>query len=178
MSKISKCAGLALLVGLSANGHAQQNTPNDPEIAAIVLTANQVDVDAGKLAVTHAHAKDVRQFARLMIEDHTSVNDAAVELAHKLNLKPEENATSRSLQQGGKDNLASLNALKGQAFDQAYVDHEVAYHQAVLDAVDKTLIPNAHNPELKALLLKARPTFAAHLEHARHIQHELGKSDD
>jgi len=39
----------------------------------------------------------------------------------------------------------------------AYIDHEVAYHTAVLDAVDKTLIPGAKNEELKALLVKVRP---------------------
>jgi len=67
-----------------------------------------------------------------------------------------------------------LMQLRGAAFDKAYVDHEVAYHQAVLDAVDKTLIPNAKNAELKALLVKVRPAFVAHLEHAKHLQASLG----
>ena len=57
----------------------------------------------------------------------------------------------------------------------AYVDNEVTYHQAVLDAMDKTLIPSAKNEELKALLVKVRPAFVAHLEHAKHIQTELAK---
>jgi putative membrane protein len=65
--------------------------------------------------------------------------------------------------------------LKGAAFDKAYVDHEVAYHQQVIDAIDKTLIPSASNAELKALLVKVRPAFIAHLEHARHLQGTLGK---
>jgi putative membrane protein len=65
--------------------------------------------------------------------------------------------------------------LKGAAVDKAYIDHEVAYHQAVLDAVDKTLIPNAKNEELKALLVKVRPAFVAHLEHAKQVQASLGK---
>jgi len=53
------------------------------------------------------------------------------------------------------------------------VDHEVAYHQAVLDAVDHTLIPSAQNAELKALLVKVRPAFVAHLEHAKALQASL-----
>ena len=65
--------------------------------------------------------------------------------------------------------------LKGAAFDKAYIDNEVAYHQAVLDALDKTLIPSAKNEELKALLVKVRPAFVAHLEHAKKIQSSLGK---
>ena len=62
------------------------------------------------------------------------------------------------------------------AFDKAYIDHEVAYHQQVLDAVDKTLIPGAKNEELKALLVKVRPAFVAHLEHAKMIQASIGGS--
>ena len=50
---------------------------------------------------------------------------------------------------------------------------QVEYHQAVLDAVDKTLIPNAQNAELKALLVKVRPAFVAHLELAKKVQAAL-----
>ncbi|TMH28131.1 MAG: DUF4142 domain-containing protein, partial [Betaproteobacteria bacterium] len=73
------------------------------------------------------------------------------------------------------ENIANLKKLKGSAFDRAYVDHEVAYHQAVLDALDKTLIPNAKNEELKALMVKVRPAFVAHLEHAKSMQASMGK---
>jgi len=69
--------------------------------------------------------------------------------------------------------LAKLRALNGKAFDKAYVDHEVAYHQAVLDAMDKTLIPDAKNAELKALLVKVRPAFVAHLSHAKALDEQL-----
>ena len=53
------------------------------------------------------------------------------------------------------------------------MDHEVAYHQQVIDAVDTVLIPNAKNAELKALLVSVRPAFVAHLEHAKKIQAAL-----
>ncbi len=148
--------------------------PTDPQIAAIVVTANQVDIDAGKLAEHKAHAADVKAFAKRMVIDHTGVNKAAVALVTKLHVTPESNATSESLKQGGDQNLATLKPLKGAAFDKAYIDHEVAYHQAVLDAVDKVLIPSAQNAELKALLVKVRPAFVDHLEHAKHIQSMLG----
>lgn len=179
--KLTACAAaLAFFSVLSIDVHAQQAAaaPTDPQIAAIVVTANQVDVDAGKLAGARSHNKDVKSFAHLMVTDHTSVNKSAAELAHKLNLTPEENATSRALKQGGDDNIAKLKTLRGAAFDKAYVDHEVAYHEAVLDAVDKTLIPDAQNADLKALLVKVRPAFVAHLEHARQLQSALAKSGE
>jgi putative membrane protein len=117
----------------------------------------------------------VRKFAQQMVTDHTGVNKAATDLVHKQKVKPEGNATADSLKKGGDDNLADLRKRKGGDFDKAYVNHEVDYHQAVLDAMDKTLIPSAQNAELKALLVKVRPAFVAHLEHAKHLQAELSK---
>jgi putative membrane protein len=69
-----------------------------------------------------------------------------------------------------------LKTLSGAAFDKAYIDHEVAYHEAVLNALDKTLIPSAKNAELKALLVKVRPAFVAHLDMAKQIQAESSKT--
>jgi putative membrane protein len=151
---------------------------NDAQIASIVVTANQVDIDAGKLAASRSSNGDVKKFAQLMVTDHTGVNKQAVDLATKLKVTPQDNPTSQSLKAGGEKNLANLKSLKGAAFDKAYIDNEVAYHQQVLDAVDKVLIPSAQNAELKALLVKVRPAFVAHLEHAKHIQSSLGTSSN
>jgi putative membrane protein len=174
MKFVIHTAALALVSASVGFAHAQEG-PTDPQIAAIVVTANQVDIDAGVLAKSRASAKDVKQFAQQMITDHSSVNKSATDLVTKLKVKPEPNATSDSLKKQGADNLAKLKTLKGAAFDKAYVDNEVTYHQAVLDAVDKTLIPSAKNEELKALLVKVRPAFVSHLDHAKHIQSQLKK---
>lgn len=163
----------AVLGSSLALAWAQGGMPTDPQIAAIVVAANQVDIDAGKLAERKAHAADVKAFAKRMVTDHTGVNEAAVGLAQKLHLTPESNPTSESLKQGGEQNLAALRSLSGKAFDKAYIDHEVAYHQSVLDAVDKVLIPSAQNSQLKALLVKVRPAFVDHLNHAKMIQSTL-----
>jgi putative membrane protein len=157
-----------------SSASAQAQTVTDAQIASIVVTANQVDVDAGKLAASTSKDAEVRKFAQVMVRDHTDVNRQAVELVTRLKVTPQENETSQSLAAGGEKTIAALKALKGAAFDKSYVDHEVAYHQAVLDAVDKTLIPNAKNDELKALLVKVRPAFVAHLEHAKHLAATLG----
>jgi len=154
---------------------AQSGGPSDAQIAAIVVAANQVDIDAGKLAESKSTSKEVKDFAQRMVTDHTGVNKSATELVTKLKVKPEENPTSTSLKKGGEDTRKRLQGLKGAEFDKAYIDNEVIYHQTVLDAVDKTLIPNAKNEELKALLVKVRPAFVAHLEHAKQIQSSLKK---
>jgi putative membrane protein len=160
-----------LVMGLSTTAHAA--APNDAQIAAIVVAANTVDVNAGKQAEAKTSNKDVRAFAERMVADHTGVNQQAVALVQKLHVTPEANGTSKSLTQDGAATLARLKGLSGKAFDKAYVDNEVTYHQTVIDALDKTLIPNASNSELKGLLVKVRPAFVAHLDHARHLQAEF-----
>jgi putative membrane protein len=164
----------AAAVALVPASTALAQSPNDAQIASIVVTANQVDIDAGKLATSKASKPDVKAFAQQMVTDHTGVNKQATELVTRLKVTPEDNATSQSLKSGGDTNLATLKGLSGAAFDKAYIDHEVAYHQQVLDAVDKVLIPSASNADLKALLVKVRPAFVAHLEHAKHVQASLG----
>ncbi len=145
----------------------------DAQIAAIVVTANQVDIDAGKLAESSASDSQVKAFGKQMVTDHTGVNKQATDLVTKLGVTPEDNATAQSLKSGGAENVKNLSGLKGAAFDRAYIEHEIAYHQQVLDALDKTLIPGAQNAELKALLVKVRPAFVAHLEHAKMVQKSL-----
>ena len=157
----------AALVSLPAYAQAQ---PNDAQIAAIVVTANQVDIDAGKLVEAKSADAKVKDFAHRMITDHSAINQSAVELVTKLKVTPEANDTSKSLQEGGDKNLTQLRTLSGRALDKAYVDHEVAYHEQVIAALDTVLIPNAQNAELKALLIKVRPGFIAHLGHAKMLQ--------
>jgi putative membrane protein len=150
---------------------------NDAQIASIVVTANQVDIDAGQFAASRASSDEVKTFARLMVTDHTGVNKAATDLAARLKLTPQDNPTSQSLKADGDKSLAHLKTLKGAAFDRAYIDREVAYHQQVIDALDSTLIPGATNAELKALLVKVRPAFVAHLEHAKRLQAAAAQKD-
>jgi len=148
--------------------------PNDAQIAHIAVTANSIDSTAGAMAVQKGSSKDVKDFGRMMVRDHGAVNKEAVALAKKLNLTPEDNETSRNLMSSAEQSRSSMQGMTGAAFDRAYIDNEVTFHQTVLDALDKTLIPNAQNAELKALLEKVRPNIAGHLERARQIQSTLG----
>jgi putative membrane protein len=164
---------VALLFCLVPGVFAQEI--DDAQIASVVVTANQVDIDAGRLASSRSKSPEVKAFAQLMITDHTAVNQSATDLVAKLKVTPRDNPTSQSLKAGGERNLAHLKTLEDAAFDSAYVDHEIAYHQQVIDALDKTLIPGATNQELKALLIKVRPAFVAHLEHAKRLQASIQK---
>jgi putative membrane protein len=164
--------------GSEAAAAAPASTPavTDPQIAAIVVAANQVDIQTGELARERASDPRVKEFAERMITDHTGVNQAAADLVGRLGVTPEPNATSEQLTQGGADSRTALQAETGAAFDRAYVAREVEYHQTVLDALDQTLIPAAQNAELRQLLEQTRPAIEAHLQHAKRLQGELGQS--
>jgi putative membrane protein len=174
---LATAAALALVGALASPSQASAAQaaapPSDAEIAHIVVTANQVDIDAGELAKSRTSSKEVKEFAQRMVIDHTAANRSAADLAKKLSLTPKDNPTSQSLAQGGEANRAALSKLTGAAFDRAYVDHEVTYHQQVLDAIDQVLLPNAKNPELKALITSVRPVIASHLQHAKLVQTQL-----
>ena len=172
MKKLVTLAAASLLL---VAGQVRAQAPSDAQIASIVVTANQVDIDAGKLAEAKGSTADVKAFGKQMVTDHSGVNKQAVALVTRLKVTPEDNATSKSLKTGGEDNLKNLKGLSGAAFDRAYIDHEVAYHEQVLEALDKTLVPNAQNAELKSLLVAVRPAFVAHLDHARRLQSALAR---
>jgi putative membrane protein len=169
---------LALFLALSmpAGLQAQAASPklSDPEVAHVAVTANSIDVDLAKLAQSRTGNPDVKQFATTMITDHSAVNAQATALATKLGVTPKDNAVSQSLLKGAAEARAAIEPLKGKAFDKAYIDREVAYHEAVIDALDKVLVPNTSNAELKKLLVDVRPAFEAHLAHAKKLQGALG----
>ena len=118
---------------LVAAGASAQVT--DAQIAKIVVTANQVDIDAGKLAVSKSTNPEIKKFAQTMVTDHTGVNKQAVALVTKLKVTPADNDTAKSLYDGGKSNVTAL----------------------------------------KALLVKVRPAFVAHLDHAKMVQASVSK---
>ncbi len=149
---------------------------NDANIAAIVVAANTVDIQNAQQAERITKNAKVKAFARRMITDHTAVNKQAADLAKKLNLTPEDNDTSRGLVTGADSTRAQIKAKTGADFDKAYVDNEVSYHQAVLDMLDKTLIPGAQNAELKKLLEDTRPAIAGHLKMAQDLQAALSST--
>jgi putative membrane protein len=172
-SVICLVAGSALF-SFTANTQKSQKL-TDPEIASVAVTANQIDIDYAKIAAKKSKNAQVIEFAKTMEKDHGAVIDQAVALVTKLGVTPKNNGTSQSLNAQAVKTRKMLNSKSGKAFDKAYVDNEVAYHTAVLNAVENVLIPDATNKELHDLLMSAVPLFKAHLEHAKMLQKSLAK---
>jgi putative membrane protein len=165
---IGSIAATLLLVAAASTGQTADK-PTDPQIAHIAYTAGDLDIKAAQLALQKSESKAVRGFAENMVKDHTAVNDQALALVKKLNVTPEDNATSKSLSKDAAAKLVELGKLSGAAFDKAYVDNEVAYHKTVNDALSTTLIPNASNAELKSFLQTGLKIFQGHEQHAEHL---------
>jgi len=165
------CTAILLFGAGATELYAQ--APTDPQIVQIVQTANRIDIAHAKIALKKSKNPQVKGFANQMISDHTSLEKSVADLAKKLNVTPQESATSKQLLQQAADEAKKLNSLSGKAFDQEYASNEVAFHQAVIDAVNKTLLPNAKNAEVKSALQEAAPLLQGHLQHAQQLQQSL-----
>jgi len=163
-----KQVGLGLAAILFATGFAVAQAPKltDAQIAHVAYTAGDIDIKAAQLALQKSKTKDVVDFANSMVRDHQAVNDQALALVKKLGITPADNDTSKALVAQADASRASLAKLDGPAFDKAYIANEAAYHKAVNQALDTTLIPSAGNAELKALLQTGLKIFQGHQAHA------------
>ena len=160
-------AALCLAYGI---GSVQaQDKPTDPQIAHIAYTAGVIDIEGAKQAIAQSKNQEVVQFAQDMVRDHEAVNVQALDLVKKLNVTPEDNATSQALAKAASDKRDELAKLDGAAFDKAYIDNEVAYHQQVNGALETLLIPSATNAELKSLLETGLKIFQGHQQHAETV---------
>ena len=147
---------------------------DDPTIVAIFDAANTYDVETGELALRRSSTKAVRDLAQQFVNDHKAVRQQGRDLAKKLSVTPTPPKDFALAAEHAKA-MKELGAKSGAEFDRAYAVREVAFHQAVLDAVTGTLLPAIKNPELKSFVEKVGPAFQGHLEAAKQLQKQLDK---
>ena len=168
-----------ILAGLTFLAHPGPVAPkaapqglNDATIVAIFDAANTYDIETGTLGVQKGASKEVRAVGTSLVRDHKGVRQQGRDLAKKLGVTPTPPTVNPFAAQHAKA-LTDFKALKGAAFDKAFLDHEIAYHQAVIDAVTKTLLPAIQNAELKAFVTKVAPAFQAHLDMCKAARAQL-----
>src|SRR3954453_6927175 len=147
--------------------------PDDRVVAHVAYTAGVIDVAAGKQALAKSKNEAVRAFAEEMVRDHGAVNEQALALVAKLHVTPRDNPTSAALNKAAAEASHKLSSLSGSSFDRAYVANEISFHRTVNGALRTTLIRNAHNPELKALLQTGLRLFSEHQMHAEALARKL-----
>jgi putative membrane protein len=170
---ITRFAAVAVLAGaltVPTFAQAQAAAPklDDPTIVAIFDAANTYDIETGTLASTRASSKAVRDFGAMIARDHSNVRQQGRDLAKSLGVTPTP-PKDFALAKAHSDAMKSLRGLKGAAFDRAFLQHEVDFHNAVLDAINKTLMPAIQNAQVKDLVTKVAPAFVAHRDAAQNL---------
>lgn len=150
-----------------------ERTMSDGNIVAIILAANNTDLNYAKLVPARARASEVKAFANRMTTDHTSLNARVNEIALKNDIKAQDNAVSLDFRDHSAARRDILRELQGAKFDSVYAANEIQYHQELLAAIDGALIPNVHNAELRDFVVSLKPPVAAHLAHAEQVRATL-----
>ena len=173
--RYSPYAVAAVLLLNTQTSQAQSKAPalDDPTIVAIFDAANSWDIETSQLAMKKSRNKDVRGFADMMIRDHKAVRQMGRDLAKRLAVTPTPPGKDFALAKDHAAIMKSLRTSKGAAFDKAYIDHEIWFHQAVIDAVTSQLLPATKNADLRALEVKVAPNFQAHLAAGKAVQAKL-----
>ncbi len=166
---------LAIFVMQTMTSNAQTPKLADDEIASVAVVANKGDIGFARIAQKKSKNAEILKFAKTMASDHQAVIDQAVALVTRLKVTPKDNAVSKKMVADNAKTEKMLNSKSAKDFDKAYIDNEVAYHKAVINAVETILIPQAQNAELKGLLQQVVPTLKTHLQHAEMIQTEISK---
>jgi len=146
----------------SSLGATPRAALDDPTIVAIFDAANTWDIETGELAARKGTTADIREFGKMLAHDHTMVRQQGRDLAAKLGVHPTP-PKDFALAKDHDAAMKQLRAAKGKDFDRAFLQHEVSFHKAVIDAVTSTLLPAIQNQELKDLVTKVAPAFQAHM---------------
>src|SRR2546427_5240191 len=167
-------AVLMLLAACASSSDRAKLT--DPEVAMVVRVANLGEVREGQLARDKATDTAVRDFAQMMVTDHTAASNKAEADLARAGIPSEDSQLSRQIDASSGTVTESLRAsAAGRDFDRAYMNRQVEVHRTILGVIDQTLVPNARAKALKTVLTDMRKTVQDHLTRAQQIQSNLAR---
>ena len=147
---------------------------DDPTIIAIFDAANTWDMETSAIGEKRATSKDVRDLAAQLVRDHRMVRQQGRDLAKKLGVTPTP-PKNFAMAKDHEETMKKLEAASAKSFDRTYLELEIAYHKAVIDAVTTTLLPALQNQEARDLVTKVAPAFKAHMDAAQNLLDKLPK---
>jgi putative membrane protein len=136
----------------------------DAKFATDAANAGMTEVAAGKVASEKATNPQVKDFAKMMVEHHTAINEELMGIAKTKNitLPTAPDADHQKM-------LTDLSAKSGAAFDKAYVYAMVEGHKKVASMLEDAS-KNCKDTDLMAFATKTLPTVKAHLAKIEAIQ--------
>jgi putative membrane protein len=173
--RIAAATALALApMAFAQPAAAQAAKLDDPTIVAIFDAANSWDMETGALAEKKGTTKEVRDYGEMIARDHKAVRQMGRDLAARLGVTPTP-PKNFGMAKDHATAVSNLKAANGRAFDRAFLQHEVAFHKAVIDAMNTTLLPSLRNEEVKNLVKKVEPAFNAHMMAAQNLLDKMAK---
>ncbi|MDY0884647.1 DUF4142 domain-containing protein [Dongia soli] len=130
---------------------------------------NMFEIEASKLALTKSNNKDVKTYARHMIQDH---EESEAKLEGVVQEKRVGVTLPTSMDQKHQDLLAELQNLDGDAFDQAYVKMLLLGHRDAIK-LHQSYADNGETVELKTFAVTAVPMVEKHLQRIEEIAKAL-----
>lgn len=152
--------------GMNSNSDSTTVAPavNDDVADFAVKAANggMMEVDMGKIAQEKAKSKAVKDFAAMMVKDHSKANEELKSLAAAKNITLP--ATIGNDMQNEIDNLTKDST----DFDKDYIDKMVKDHNDDIDLFEKAA-KNSPDSAFKNFAVKTLPTLYKHLGAAKAI---------
>ncbi|MET0594267.1 MAG: DUF4142 domain-containing protein [Polyangiaceae bacterium] len=146
----------------------------DDQILYVLHAANLAEMDQARVAQKKAKNPRVKRFADMMIKHHGEADTKGNDVAKKIHASLAPSQTSNRLEAEAKQFTSNIAAEKDKDFDRTYIDAQVKEHRAVLDSIDRELLPAVRGNEVKDLIQAVRSKVQGHLEEAEQIQKGLG----
>lgn len=161
--------GFAFLVAatISFGIAGQERKHSDEHFVATTSAGNLAEIEYGKLAEEKAGSREVKDFGRQMVTDHSKANQDLAMIAKKQGFKVASMMTKEH-----HDVHMKLQALQGAEFDRHYIMHMVDNHQKSVKLY-QTQATSGTNRDLKAFAAKTLPTVEKHLKMARSLSEKL-----
>ena len=167
---------LAFLIGGALALAACSRTPrppvdlNNPLLApgflAQAASGDQFEIQSSQLALQMSQNAAVRNFANMMITDHTRLSQAMGAAAASARLQPPA-PTLLPAQQASLDQLRATPA--GPTFDMAYQQAQISGHQAAL-TLFQNYATSGDVPAIRTAAAQTIPTIQSHLSLAQGLQ--------
>ncbi len=157
---LSAAAALAFLASAAL---AQTAAPPAEEFVTMAASSDMFEIQSSTAALEKAQSAEVKEFAQMMITDHTKSSQdllAAVQ-ASGLDITP-----PGAMVEKHKEPFDAMNAANVPDFDAAYIDAQVAAHEEAM-ALMQSYAEGGDNEPLKAHAQATLPVIQAHYEHAR-----------
>jgi putative membrane protein len=167
-------AAAALFTFVVARADARPAPLTEAGVVAIFDLANTADIETGSLGEQHGTTKEIREYGMMLRTVHVAVRQKGRDLAAKLGVTPAM-PDGNTMAKDHAAAVARLKSLHGAEFDRAFLEHEQAFHAAVLAAVKSTLLPAIQNKELKDFVTSLAPAFEAHRLAAENLKSKLAK---